>query len=200
MLSTLAMLVLSFTTVSGRSQEPAQEARPIADKQVLVLPVVNSTGEKWEDLKKRISDEVGKTVVADLTKAGYTVVSDFDPKLIDGTEFNPNDEESWRRDTFYAIGQKSGSQYVVFMVVTNTSQKMRTNFFSAVPEGDVTLKCWIVDAKARSPLISAKSVNAKARSKSNLFGEAKGSECQVEAARRAARDAVAEAFGLKKPK
>lgn len=195
-----ACALLLATHPLGYAQGEVQEPAVFKDKVVLLLPVINTTGEKWEELKKRITDETSKMLAAELATAGYTVMPELDAlKVLEASKIDLNDEESWRKDTFYDLGKAAQAEFVVFSPVTMATQRTRNNFLSVVPEGDVTLKVWIVNAKTRTAIISAKAINAKARAKSNVFGEARGSDCQVEAARRAAKEAIKQGFGAPKP-
>lgn len=193
----LGLWTMSASAATGRHPQDPNQVTP---KAVLVLPIVNSTGEKWEDLKKRINEEIDKALAQELKTLGFDrVTEEATQTCIKGYGVDLADEESWKRDVFYDLGKAANAEYVIFAVVTSATQRMRVNFLSSVPEGDVTIKFWILNSNSRVPLLSAKSINAKARAKSNLFGEAKGSECQVEAARRAVKEAIKEAFGEKKP-
>lgn len=172
----------------------------LQDRQVLVLPVVNVTGEKWAEFKARMIDETGKVLRERLTARRFALVDELEAnRLCSNAQVDLEDEETWRKDTFFELARQSGSRYVVFVAITQATQRTRINLFSTVPEGEVTLKCWVLDAKESKPLLSAKSVNAKARPKGNVFGEAKGTEAQIEAARRAVEAALKEALGAPPP-
>lgn len=183
-------LILFAMQIAG-----AQETPKLRDKQVLVLPVINTTGEKWADLKAKICEEGGKTLVKELTDRQLGVFPSVDVRrLLEDSKLDLQDEENWRREVFFTLGEKSGSEFVVFIAVTSATQRHRVNLFSDVPEGEVTIKCWVLNVKDRKPLLSAKQIIAKARAKTNLVGEAKGSAAQVEATRRAIREAIKQAL------
>jgi len=97
------------------------------------------------------------------------------------------DEENYRRETFFQVGQDLATDYVVFVAVTNTAQRTRTNLFTTVPEGEVTIKYWLLDVKNHTPLFSAKQNTAKARPAA-WGGVAKGSDQQLTAADRVVKD------------
>lgn len=196
--SNLIGLILTFA--SSGSMSPQEPETAYREKTVLLLPVFNSTGEKWVELKNRISQEAAKSLTSELAKFDLRIVPGHEvTKIIEDSKIDFSDEENWKRENFYKLANTAKTEFVVFVVVTHATQRKRENLFSEVPEGDVTLKFWILNAKTKSALLSAKAINAKARSKTNLVGEAKGSDCQVEAARRAAKEGINEAFGPPKP-
>lgn len=194
-----AVLLTSTGTVVA--QEPQPKPIDVKGKTAFVLPVLNVTGEKWEELKSKITTRTFLQIRNELESIGASILADEPAQsIVKESSFDLNDEENWKRDVFYDLGQRAQADYVVFAVIMQASQRTRINFFSSVPEGDVTIKFWILDVNNHEALMSAKQVNAKARAKSNMFGEAKGSECQLEAAERAVTAAIIEAFRLPKRK
>jgi hypothetical protein len=150
---------------------------------VAILPVQNTTGEKWAELKKGLTERVQAQLLKEFTGRGFAVKGPLETKsVLDALEIDLEDEENHRREVFFNVGEKAATDYVVFFVITHNTQRTKTNLFSSVPEGEVTVKYWVMDTKQRKPILSAKSETAKARPHSALG--AKGSDQQLTAADR----------------
>lgn len=148
---------------------------------VLLLPVQNTTGEKWEELRTKLNERVSNQLQKAFGERGFTTLSG-EPvqKAIEDEKIDFTDEENHRKDLMYRVGDRLQADYVVFVVITHNGQKTRENLFSTVKEGEVTIKYWLLDAKKREAIASAKSETAKARPAA--FG--KGSDQQLTAADR----------------
>ncbi len=161
---------------------------------VAVVPFQNVSGEKWDELRTKVTTSLEKSVREQLTNRKCVLVEDAKIEMaLREAKWDLGDEESWRRDSFYDLGRAVGADLVVFGVVTAQSQKMRQNAFSSVPEGEVTAKIWALDVANRQPIISAKTFSDKARAKGSL---SKGSRAQEDAAARLGQSAFQGLYDL----
>lgn len=154
---------------------------------VAVLPVINVSAEKWDELRKAVTDRASEEIQEQLALRVVDVIPKQEiEKAMKESQIDFDDEENWTKKSLYDIGDRVGSDYVVFVVITAQEQRTKQNFFTAVPEGEVEIKCWVVDVKSKEPILSAKSFRDKARPKGGLVN-LKGSDQQKTAAERVIR-------------
>lgn len=159
---------------------------------IAIMPVVNSTGEKWEELRTKLTERVNAQLHKIFGERGFSITPPHTLKaLLDEQKFDMTDEENHRREPLFGIGEKLETDYVVFFVITHNTQRTKVNFLTSMPEGEVTVKFWLLDVKKRQPVYSAKSETAKARPHA-WGGVAKGSDQQLTAADRVVEAALKE--------
>jgi hypothetical protein len=78
------------------------------------------------------------------------------------------------------------------VIITDTSQKVVSRVFVVQKHGIAKIKAWLVDAKAESPIFSAKVLEARSQTGVLAPGLQKGSDRQIQAAIDAVRDAFKE--------
>ena len=175
----LRPLVIAALALLG-AQALAQTPAPT----VAVLPVVNATGEKWVELRQKLEERLTKALALAFSERGFQLV---DPTAIqaslDADKIDLKDEEFHRRDTLYKVAGAVKAKYSVLVVLTHNTQRKKQNFFTEAPEGEVTIKYWLVCTDPEEAIFSAKSETAKARPHAWL-GVAKGSDQQLTAADR----------------
>lgn len=184
--ASIALIALAAMPSIARqtAQAPAQTPAP----KIAVLPVINASGDRWIEHKDQVTDRVTKRLTKVFGDRGFTFSQ---PTEIDGAlkkeQMDLTDEECYRRDNFYKVGEDVGADYVAFVEVTAETQRTQQTFFVNSPEGEVTIKYWLMDVKNHAPVYSAKSNSAKAHAAAWL-GFAKGSDQQLTAADRVVTD------------
>ncbi|GEM_PF-2135487 len=164
---------------------------PAATK-VAVMPVVSITGEKWDKVRNSQIDCSYNELESQFRERGFELVSpDEVMSAIRALSIDLKDEEEWKRDTFYKIGEKLGTDLIVFVLITDSTQRVKTTFFTAQNEGHAKIKIWLLDAKNHINIKSSKQYDAK-RVQGSFGRGAKGSALQVDAARRAIETALAD--------
>ena len=194
MVSSLACVLLFAAFQNGSVAQSATQqpsAYTPGATTVAVLPVANVSGEKWEQLKKNMASEVYKYACKEFTKKGFVVMDDaaVEQALTDN-KFNPDDEESFNKDTFFGLGEKLHANLILFAAVEDSDQKI--DRWRKKDEGMCHLKIWLLDVSAHSPIYSDKSfVDRSDHGKIFLnFQNERGSRRQVQAAVNCMRDAL----------
>lgn len=161
---------------------------------IAVLPVLNNTQEKWQELKDRQVDRANKFIADEFPSRGFELISgDVVVKALDEVKLDLKDEETWTKANLYKTGEKLGVDYVLFAVIVDTGQKTTQSLVSAKKEGWATFKVWLVDVKKQQAILSAQTI--KGSSGGGFFaGLDKGSERQVIAVANGLRDALKDFF------
>lgn len=176
------LVAVALVTMSTLATAWAQQ--PSAGKSIAILPVINATGEKWLELKEKLTERVSNQLFKAFADRAFSIAPTSDVQsALESSKIDLSDEEYHRREPLYSLGEALNVDYVVFFVITHNTQRTRHNVFVTTPEGEVTVKYWLLDCRKREPIASAKSETAKARPHSFL-GVAKGSDQQLTAADR----------------
>ena len=184
-----ALLLLTLLGVTCFAQElKASQTR------VAIIPTVNTSGEKWEDLKSRQCATSNKYLRDEFSKRGFVVIDDKEVQQAIATlNVDMSDEEQHNRTTLYKVADALKADLVVFAVVTDTNQKMQHQLLSLKREGHSKVKLWLLNSKTQKPYISAKTVDGS--SGGGFFANLdKGSDRQVIAVANALRDGLKDFF------
>lgn len=135
---------------------------------VAILPVVDRTGEKVIERRKR-QEWTGYYNIAELFhERNFKLASPLAvKKAITDQNLDLQDEEAYRRDNFYKIADAVHADLVVFVAVMESREdRKRTGIFgndkNAEIQGRATVKTWLLDAKQRKAIISAVQNEGKA--------------------------------------
>lgn len=158
-----------------------------------VVPTINISGEKWEELKdkqcKKVHEYLDETFAKrELKQIDSLTVINAIKKL----ELDFMDEDQPRKPLLESLAKEVKADYVVFAVITATEQKKQDRVFYQDIEGNATVKLWLYETKSNKSLISAKTFIG--RSGGNRVGSGKGSDRQIQAAANAVRDGLADFF------
>lgn len=175
--------------LSVASQNLAQDPAP----SITVLPVIITSGEKWEELRNNLTKRTSEQLYKVFKDRGFGIADEkaVGAKLTE-LKIDLTDEENHRKDNLFKVGEAMGTDFVVFFVITNNTQRAKTNVFTQVREGEVTAKYWLLDVKKREAVYSAKSETAKARPNADFGIGTKGSDQQLTAADRVVPAALKE--------
>jgi TolB-like protein len=181
----LVLLVMS-AIASFAAQTNPSESSPV----VAILPAANLSGEKWEELTQKMNERVNSQLAKLFAERGFTQIGATDIEAATKQlDIDLADEENFRKENFYRIGEAVHANFVVFVVISSSTQRIKQNLFTSAPEGEVKIKYWLLDVKNHSAIASAKSEVARARPKAWL-GVAKGSDQQLTAADRVIEQAL----------
>jgi hypothetical protein len=160
---------------------------------VALLPVLNRSGEKWQELKDKQVTRAQQELTWEFQERGFAVIpTEAVTGAVKELGINLDDEEEYKRETLYKVGKKVGADLVAFVIITDTSQKVVSRVFVVQKHGIAKIKAWLVDAKAESPIFSAKVLEARSQTGVLAPGLQKGSDRQIQAAIDAVRDAFKE--------
>lgn len=173
----------------------AEMANPLcvpAETRVAVLPVISLTGEQWEKLKQSQIDAVYTESKSLFIKRGFSILDkDIVNTAITDLKVDLTDDSQNYKDSLFQIGQKVGADIVVFVTITDSTQKEKqkdpNNIFDDEKEGQARIRLWIIDIKNNTAVQNGIRYIAKKR---ELFKV--GSTLQVHAAK------AAVAIGLNK--
>lgn len=185
-------------TVSTPRPAFAQEDRKYdpATTTVVVLPVVDATGEKVAERRKR-QETVGYNNVKELfTKHGFQVVDEAKvTQALANSKVDLSDEENYRRETFYKVAKQAGGDLVVFVLVTDTRTDKKTSLFKGDElQGRAKIKMWLLDAKNEQAILSAVTKEGKAGGASKLFATNEGTDRRANAVGNAVKEQLEDFF------
>lgn len=176
----------------------AQEDRKYdpATTKVVVLPVVDATGEKVAERRKRQEDVCYKNMNELFTKHGFQVVEEAKVRqALADNKVDLSDEENYRRDTFYKVAKAAGGDLVVFVLITDSRTDKKTSLFKADElQGRAKIKLWFLDAKNEQAIYSAVTKEGKAGGASKLFATNEGTDRRANAAGNAVKEQLEEFF------
>lgn len=171
----MTSLLLAFALVS---QTPTVPYVP-SETTVAILPVVNTTGDKFLEMKAKQIGEGNETLARLFKQRGFTVLGqDAVAQAIKETGVDFSDEENNRREPLYSVGAAAKARLVVFSVITRTWQKTTKGGLFERQEGFSSIKTWVLDVQERKALLSGDVVEGSSAMNSN-----RGSDRQVRAVR-----------------
>jgi hypothetical protein len=156
---------------------------------IAVLPIYNIAGEKWEELKEKEVKKGHEYLQTEFDKRNFEIVGqELVLKTLQSMKVDLTDEEQQRRSLLMDIGKKLDADYLIFAIITETSQKKQMRSLFMDTEGQTTVKLWLLDLNEEKPIISAKSFVG--RSGGRMTIDNKGSDRQIQATANAIRDAL----------
>jgi len=157
---------------------------------VALLPTVNTSGEKWEELRARQNAKVDEWVRTHVAAAGYRLIpAEEVAAAVSGLKLDMKEEENWATATLAEVGRKCGAAYVLFCAITFTEQKEQNRLWFKDKEGRTDVRVWLVDVgAAKAPVAGKTFVGRSGGNRISL--DNKGSERQIQAAANAVRDAT----------
>lgn len=162
---------------------------------VAILPVINTSGEKWEQLRTSQVDTAENFLNKEFEDHGFeTTPKPNVTSVLSAMKVDLTDEEQWRRQTLFDVGAKAKADFLVLVVITDTGQHKSANFFSTTAEGWVNEKIWLLDVKSKKAILSAKSVRGSSKHSEFVFGTVTGSSLQTVAVANGLRDALKDFF------
>jgi hypothetical protein len=132
-------------------------------------------------LTQKMTERVNSQLAKLFAERGFTQIGSTDVEAATKQlDVDLTDEENFRKENFYKIGESVRANFVIFVVISSSTQRIKQNLFTSAPEGEVKIKYWLLDVKNHEAIASAKSEVARARPKAWL-GVAKGSDQQLTA-------------------
>jgi hypothetical protein len=119
-LSICLLLLLGAWGVASKTPEYKPRETRIA-----VVPLINATELKWEDLKQRQVDRGNEFLREEFAKRGFELVDQKKVnEALEKLEIDMSDEEQQKRDTLYTLGREVEADLVVFALIFETDQKL----------------------------------------------------------------------------
>jgi hypothetical protein len=116
------------------------------------MPVAHIGTEKSKDLKQRLSAMASESLTKEFRAYGFRIA---DPLVVAGAiadaKLDIQDDEQYRKDSFYTIGEKANADIVVFASIQQNSLRQS----SGRRQGFATIKFWLLDVKRRQAIINA---------------------------------------------
>lgn len=143
---------------------------------VALVPVLNSSGESWAEAKSAQAKRGDEELRALFEERDFQLVPDAEvASAISTLKIDLSDEEQQKRDTLYRLGDRVGADIVVFVVITAVDQRKVAKFLVTSTEGKAKMKGWVVDAKKKAAILSAKVFEGDSKSGGLLEIGEKGS-------------------------
>lgn len=150
---------------------------------VLVLPVQNTTGEKWAAFKEKQTERSAKHLSEIFAKRGFRVIDGtLALKFAEDAKVDFSDEENYRKAVLFDLAKRAETDYVVLAVITATDQNMKERLFYKDIEGSADVKMWLLDARKEEAIVSAKTFTGRSGGNRGGIGITKGSDRQIQAA------------------
>lgn len=179
-----------------------------ATTHVAIIPLVNASEEKWEELKEKQAIRGNEVLREAFLKRGFQVIDQATiADAMHRLDIDLSDEEQQKRETLYRLGNEVNANLIVFALITGTEQKVRDLISYQIPpvvsvgpippldsitkkviepfiparrEGNAKLKLWLLDVQKQKPILTAKT--AQGRSIGGYFAFLdKGSKRQIKA-------------------
>lgn len=162
-----------------------------AQTKVALLPTVNTSSEKWQELKDQQCQRGDGTLRTLFESYGFHVLSAAAVKTyLDKESIDLTDEENWNRRTLADIGKGLGVRLIAFAPVIDTLQKKDEKLFVTSQVGIAKLRVWLLDTETGTAHLTGKPLEGKSQ---NDFG-GKGSDRQIRAVDLALEAALKEFF------
>jgi hypothetical protein len=162
--------------------------QPAVNPTVVLVPTVNTSGEKWEDLRKKQGDKIDVYLRKEFSKRNFDVISELDvANAMKTLKFDFSDEEQQKRAFLFDLAKELKANYVYLPVIQNTEQKQQDRDLYTDKEGRTDLKIWFLDAEAQKPILSAKIYIGRS---GGFRLTLKPSDRQIQAAENAVRDSL----------
>lgn len=159
---------------------------------IAILPILNTSGEKWEDLKRKQADKMYAYSVRSFEQKGFKVVPQAAVlEAIKANDVDLSDEENLKRATFFQVAKAVSADFVYVAQITNTEQKEQKRDLYEDREGRTDVKVWFLDVKAEKPILSAKTFIGRS---GGMRITLRPSDRQIQAAENAVRDSLNEAW------
>lgn len=155
--SFFALLVLLCSCVS-LAQSPSAT-------KVAIVPVLNLSGETWEEAKVKQADRGDIELSALFRERSFQMIDPARVKAaLSNLKIDLTDEEQQKRETLYQIGEAVEADLVVFVVITDVDQRKVAKFLVTSTEGKAKMKAWLLDVKGKKPVFSAKTFEGTSKS------------------------------------
>lgn len=174
----------------GASQTPAGMSNVPS---IAIIGVLNLSGEKWEELKKKQVTAVTDYLHAEFRKRGFRITpSHVVSQCLADMKLDVNDEENHRRSVLYEIGRQLDVDFVLFGVIISTRQHERSRFLYTDVEGETQAKIWLLDVRRETSIVSGRTFTGRSGGYRGGPLVTKGSDRQMQSAINAFRDALSE--------
>ena len=193
----LALLLFGLGTSLSAQTDPAPVKYDPAVTTIAIMPVVDRSGEKVVERRKR-QEETGYYNACELfVEHGFKLADpDAVVKAIKDLDLDLQDEESYRRENFYKVAGATNADLVLFVEVMSTGEdRKKRGIFSDKEEiqGKAEVKIWLLDARRKKAIFSALRKEGKAAGVSKVFATNEGTQRRANAVANAVKEQL-EAF------
>lgn len=151
MISALLLTASLLTTQSALKAEEIPAYVP-ANTTVAIIQVPHIGTEKSAELKAKLSSRALNYMTEEFSVRGFKVADQGKvDDAVKTAQIDLLDEESYRKDNLYAVGEATGAQLVAFAVITQND----AHIAAMRKQGFATIKFWLVDVNQKLPLANA---------------------------------------------
>ena len=131
----------SFAIVLFASLIGSDDPKPVADTRVALIPVLNISGETWEEAKSKQSDRGNEELRALFTERSFQVIERPQVEAaLKKLNVDLTDEEQHRREVFYQVGEEVKADLIAFVLITDVDQRKVAKFLVTSTEGKAKMK------------------------------------------------------------
>ena len=155
----------SFAIVLFASLIGSDDPKPVADTRVALIPVLNISGETWEEAKSKQSDRGNEELRALFNERSFQVIERPQVEAaLKKLNVDLTDEEQHRREVFYQVGEEVKADLIAFVLITDVDQRKVAKFLVTSTEGKAKMKAWLLDVRSKKPVFSAKTFEGTSKS------------------------------------
>ncbi|MDX1932893.1 MAG: hypothetical protein SFU56_09840 [Capsulimonadales bacterium] len=157
------------TVAYAQDAAPAPTAQATAGSKVVLLPVINISGEKDDKQKadqvKRAEEELAKQ----FRERGFMLIPrETVDKALTDERIDLTDEEYHNRSSILKVGRATGADLAVFVLITDVDQRrVRAPLTGEEMVGKARTKIWVLSVADEKPLLNA--VRHESQARSNLL-------------------------------
>jgi|GEM_PF-993907 hypothetical protein len=172
--------VIAATAALVQAQEPAKDSPAKvyvpSETTVAILPVIDRSGEKAENRRRQQAGNGYRNAIEIFVERGFKIADkNAIAKAIEDAGIDLTDEEDYRRDNFYKVGEAVGADLAIFAFIVDTREDTKRNILTGNEiQGRASVKMWLVDVKEKKPIFSAIVREGKAAGQSKLFATDEG--------------------------
>ena len=156
----LTILLAAMMLGQGEVVSPPTKTYTPDKTRVAILPVLNTSGEKWKELRVRQEKAAATWLTETFTTRGFVLVpAEQVTAAVKDLKLDFLDEEVVNRANILKVGAAVKADLVELTILTDTRQD--GSGFGQSGYGVAELKSWLLDVKAESPIFSARSATAR---------------------------------------
>ena len=187
---TLVVLALTGSVVTSAAAQSAQYFPP--QTRVVVLPILNETSEKWQELKDQQIKKGAEWFKEEFGGRGFILIPKEEIAAeVAALQIDFADESQRSPANLIKLGRALKAQLVILPVITASGQRLIQGLLTQSKGGKVTMRLWFVDSDRSEALFEAKEQSGRA-SGQVFIGTEKGSTQQIKAVGNTLRDAFKE--------
>ncbi len=135
-----------------------------ATTKVAVLPCITISPEKGKWIREQEADEGRKSAEAAFSDRGFTLLDEAAvDKAVSQSSIDLSSEEQWTKANLYRIGKAAGADLVVFVLIKNGRQIIKSNLLMPDVRSEAEIELWLADVGAEKGILAGEPAKGTAR-------------------------------------